>query len=50
MWGSGTLDIYYLLLLQRYNKYKKNFLIKLIYQYNPRENADMSNEKGITSP
>lgn len=29
MWGSGTLDIYYLLLLQRYNKYKKKFLIKL---------------------
>jgi len=27
-----------------------SLLLKITYQYNPRENADMSNEKGISSP
>ena len=26
------------------------FIVKIIHKYNPRENADMSNEKGKSSP
>jgi len=47
LWGSGTLGNYLLYILFK-EYYKLNISINLGYVYskNPRENADMSNEKG----